>query len=369
MWLLNTKTAILHKFDRPENVPGGYAILSHVWGKDEEEDTFQATRDAAKQCKDIATRRRKFSSVISAPLSILAQPQKPIREQGGTISGGSQDSSAKDSNTAATRTLATPRDSMSPKIRNFLIQAEKEGYEWAWSDTCCIDRTSSAELTEAINSMFQYYSLSDVCYAYLVDVPPDTSPDSDIFRNSQWHERGWTLQELLAPRIVVFMSNGWTPLGSKYTLANVLEDVTEIPSNVLRLEQDFTAENVATRMSWAAKRRTTRVEDGAYCLLGIFGVNMSTLYGEGQNAFYRLQEEITKNLADTTLLVWGTDPSDAVLVENMSTLESMATKPGVRPLQHAYAPSPKHFSRFGGGDNQPCYRDSAHDEVFTPIFT
>ena len=204
MWLLDTKTAILHKFRRPEDAPGGYAILSHVWGKEEEEDSFQKVQDAAKRFKDIATPTRHISSAPSTHSSprttesgdLGVQQQGATEEQGDPLCETLQDSLGNDSNTARTRPEAqaqatSPRDLVSPKIRNFLIQAETEGYEWAWSDTCCIDKTSSTELTEAINSMFQYYSLSEVCYAYLVDVPQNTSPDSiSKFRTSKWHQRG-----------------------------------------------------------------------------------------------------------------------------------------------------------------------------------
>ena len=244
-------------------------------------------------------------------------------------------------------TSVTPRDLISTKIRNFLTQAEKDGYEWAWSDTCCIDKTSSTELTEAINSMFRYYALSDVCYVYLADVPAEAPKHASPFTSSRWHTRGWTLQELLAPQNVLFMSRDWTPLGNKCTLAEMLERVTSIPTSVLRLEEDFATMSIATRMSWAARRTTTRVEDEAYCLLGIFGVNMPTIYGEGRNAFYRLQEEIVRSSVDTTLLVWGFDFGFWANIKDIATLESMANTQGTEfehpPTRHAFASSPQKF--------------------------
>ena len=147
------------------------------------------------------------------------------------------------SENAAKRPLprVNPRDLLSPKIREFLIQAEKHGFDWAWADTlCCIDKASSAELTEAINSMFRYYSLSTVCYAYLSDASQENVRSRIVgpgfFRSSRWHTRGWTLQELLALTTVLFMSHQWTELGNKYTLAEELEIITGIPARVLRFE-------------------------------------------------------------------------------------------------------------------------------------
>ena len=158
--------------------------------------------------------------------------------------------------------------------------AEEHGLEWAWADTCCIDKTSSAELTEAINSMFEYYSRSYVCYAYLSDVPGRLSARSDLywkmqFQFSKWYSRGWTLQELIAPKTLIFMAEDWSRLGTKYELAPLLGDMENMPpTSVLRFEMDFSETSVAQRMSWAARRATTRVEDEAYCLFGLFGINM-----------------------------------------------------------------------------------------------
>ncbi|KAH9924635.1 uncharacterized protein BXZ73DRAFT_91226 [Epithele typhae] len=184
---------------------------------------------------------------------------------------------------------------VSKKIRDFLIFAKRDGYDWAWADTCCIDKTSSAELTEAINSMFRYYSLAHICYVFLNDVEesqPGAPTFGASFRRSRWHTRGWTLQELLAPREVVFLSR-------------ILKQATGIPKAVLRSDKGITDVSIAARMSWASKRKTTRIEDEAYCLFGRFGVSMPTLYGEGRKAFYRLQEEIMKTSLDLSLFAWG----------------------------------------------------------------
>lgn len=251
MWLLDTARAELHFFANPEDVPKpGFAILSHTWGKDEQ--TFQDVQRIRLECA---------------------------------------------------KTYENPRNVVSDKIRKCCELAERDGYEWVWNDTCCIDKTSSAELSEAINSMFRYYSLSGVCYAYLEDVPPETASASEylVFKESRWHKRGWTLQELIAPQIVIFLSSSWTFIGSKVELAQHLQRATEIPISLLRCEAEISEFSISQRMSWASCRLTTRKEDEAYALLGIFDISMPTLYGEGTNAFFRLQEEIIRRYPDTTL--------------------------------------------------------------------
>ena len=250
MWLLNTARAELHYFVSPEGVPGGYAILSHVWDAQNEQ-SFQDLQALTAQCR---------------------------------IQG------------------VNPRDSpaVASKIRQCCRLAELHGYEWVWIDTCCIDKTSSAELSEAINSMFRYYYLAELCYAYLADVD-----DLQGFAESKWHTRGWTLQELLAPPVLLFISRDWTTLGSKADLATVVSRITGIPTTVLKFEEPLSNVSIAQRMSWAAFRQTTRLEDRAYSLMGIFGVNMPTLYGEGRRAFRRLQEEVMKQSVDTSLFAWG----------------------------------------------------------------
>jgi len=204
--------------------------------------------------------------------------------------------------------------------------------------SCCIDKNSLTELSESINSMFRWYRDAAICYAYLSDVDDenslsdlnfqfepnyrrgDNSPGSDkvnllemhalrvAFSKSRWFERGWTLQELIAPDRVVFFAKYWCRLGSKEVLSALIESITGIDKSVLLPAEDRTALSsisIAARMSWAARRRTTRLEDRAYCLLGIFDVNMPLLYGEGNRAFLRLQEEIMKTHGDQSLFAWG----------------------------------------------------------------
>lgn len=208
------------------------------------------------------------------------------------------------------------------KLLGCCKKAAEHGFSWVWIDTCCIDKKSSAELSEAINSMYEWYKASTICYAYLQDVtveqPAPTPPskrrkidgrvkaaryDVTDFTRSRWFTRGWTLQELLAPKVVEFYTSEWEEIGTKTSLAVSLAAKTDIPIRILR-GQDPASCSIAQRMSWASLRQTTREEDTTYCLLGLFNVNMPLLYGEGRKAFLRLQELIMKQEEDYTLFAW-----------------------------------------------------------------
>lgn len=328
MRLINVETFELESFADHRSTPD-YAILSHTWGAEE----------------------------------VLFHEVQPVTE-------------------------ATKEKLGWKKIEYTCSQAQKDGLKYAWVDTCCIDKSSSAELSEAINSMFAWYEESEVCYAYLADVDrqpkehrassehdaagdgpgpaidrarlgrqsfivtvdedaatvkeeshsglstearddpglqkardshkvqsDDTkrldSVDSgyvstfeDQFKASRWFTRGWTLQELVAPRHLEFYSSQWKALGSLRDLAPIVKTVTNIPMTVILHDVHAMSLCAARRMSWAAARNTTRLEDQAYSLLGLFRVNMPLLYGEGQNAFVRLQEEILRVSGDTSILAW-----------------------------------------------------------------
>ncbi|VUC26757.1 unnamed protein product [Clonostachys rosea] len=222
--------------------------------------------------------------------------------------------------------------------------AKERGLKWIWIDTLCIDKTSSSELSEAINSMYKWYEGSTICFVYLWDVYnrlDDTSLSqwpvrtSDI-RRSRWFTRGWTLQELIAPRYIEFYTFDWVEVGTKRSLERQISERTGIPAQVLRGESPL-SHNVAERMSWASKRVTTRDEDMAYCLMGLFGVNMPLLYGEGRKAFLRLQEQILKQEDDYTIFMWFQSQD--------STTYRRA------PLRGAWCPSPADFTRSSEPDN------------------
>jgi hypothetical protein len=196
------------------------------------------------------------------------------------------------------------------KIRFCGEEAARHGLQYFWVDTCCIDKSSSAELQESINSMFRWYRDAAECYVYLSDVSRPAFDSSDklnqlpwesAFRKSRWFTRGWTLQELIAPASVEFFSKDWEKLGNKKSLERHIHEIAGIPVKVLRGGplSDF---GVTDRMLWADKRETTREEDKAYSLLGIFDVHMPLIYGEGRdNALARLREEIGRVLKGKSL--------------------------------------------------------------------
>lgn len=183
------------------------------------------------------------------------------------------------------------------KIEKSCEQALLDGLEHVWVDTVCIDKSSSAELSEAINSMFGWYRNSALCYAYLSDLP------AVELRESRWFTRGWTLQEIIAPKEVKFYDKHWRSKGTKSGLISQLNEITGIDKIIL-LGGNLRLISVARKISWAAKRKTTRVEDMAYCLLGLFDISMPMLYGEGNKAFRRLQENIVREYDDHSLFAW-----------------------------------------------------------------
>ncbi|KAI1352654.1 hypothetical protein F5Y01DRAFT_324146 [Xylaria sp. FL0043] len=266
MWLLNTD-----KLDRPELVEVAeesaprYAILSHTWDKDEV--TFQDMQ---------ALSRRQWSRAVSQTASTI-QSKKGFN-----------------------------------KIRKAAALAAEHGYNYIWVDTCCINKTSSAELSEAINSMFRWYKKASICYAYMEDVKHGYHDSKGGFfsllcQDSRWFTRGWTLQELIAPEDVMFYGGDWGYLGSKAHDEDVRGSLAEITGIDVRVLEGVIQPNeisIAARMRWASQRRTTRLEDAAYCLMGLFDVNMPLLYGEGTKAFIRLQEEILRSSNDHSIFAW-----------------------------------------------------------------
>jgi hypothetical protein len=181
-------------------------------------------------------------------------------------------------------------------------QAKRDGLQYFWIDSCCIDKTSSAELSEAINSMFRWYRNAAKCYVYLSDISISESLShsqlswESSLTQSRWFTRGWTLQELLAPLSVDFFSREGTWFGDRISLELLIHQITGITPQALQGDP-LALFTVEERMSWAARRKTTLEEDQAYCLIGIFDISLPVIYGEGKTkAFRRLQEEIKKTL-------------------------------------------------------------------------
>ncbi|ERF72006.1 hypothetical protein EPUS_09511 [Endocarpon pusillum Z07020] len=193
--------------------------------------------------------------------------------------------------------------------------------KYAWIDTCCIDKSSTAELSESTNSMFKWYHQAAVCFAFFAD----WEPEDQTFTHCQWFTRGWTLQELVASETLIFYDKTWQARGNKLAYCSEVARISRISEAGLTGQTQLADVPVAVRLSWAAERITTREEDIAYSLLGIFDINMPMLYGEGHKAFLRLQEEIIKNYVDMSIFAWKALPGTCQ--DNMGIL----------------APSPREF--------------------------
>jgi hypothetical protein len=186
------------------------------------------------------------------------------------------------------------------KLKFCAEQARHDGLRYFWVDTCCIDKSNHTELHEAINSMFRWYQNATRCYVYLSDISASAYENSEefelawepAFRASKWFTRGWTLQELVAPASVEFFTKDGRRLGDKRSLKQQIHEITGIALPALQ-GMPLSQFDIDERFKWAETRQTTREEDWAYCLLGIFGVFMSLIYGEGKaHAVHRLRKAI-----------------------------------------------------------------------------
>ncbi|KAF4333637.1 ankyrin repeat-containing protein, partial [Fusarium beomiforme] len=213
------------------------------------------------------------------------------------------------------------------KIKTSSGVAALANIKYLWIDTCCIDKANNVELTRAINTMYYWYRGAHVCFAYLVDVPSNDDPyaPESYFSKSRWFTRGWTLQELIAPSDVIFFADNWTRIGSRRELSSVISGVTGIPVRFLLGASPLRDASIAQRMSWASQRETTEVEDIAYCLLGIFDIHMPLIYGERENAFRRLQEEILKVTDDQSIFAWRLDADVQVIKDDGPLASSPAS--------------------------------------------
>ncbi|KIJ65598.1 hypothetical protein HYDPIDRAFT_88378, partial [Hydnomerulius pinastri MD-312] len=201
------------------------------------------------------------------------------------------------------------------KLRDFCRVAKSSGFKWAWSDTCCIDKTNNAELGESITSMFLWYRNSALTIVYLWDVHGN-SPEA--MEKSIWFTRGWTLQELLAPPVIQFYKKDWTPCGqggrdeegelynhkSNSELVKRLSRASNVAEEHLG---NFIpgAESAREKLRWASARTVFKAEDRAYSMVGIYRLKKFYIhYGEKEAAFHRMQEELMNHSDGLDLLDW-----------------------------------------------------------------
>ncbi|KAK7983381.1 hypothetical protein PG989_010783 [Apiospora arundinis] len=287
--LINTKRyELVESYEIPAPFPPPYVILSHTWISPQDEITYQ----------DFQRRRRDIEKGTFKPKGWA-------------------------------------------KLRQYCDRVARDGWEWAWMDTCCIDKTNEAETQLAIFAMFRWYKEADVCIAYLADVHADkvvsrraqNEPDLDevpypdtmhdttspahlalkpFVVKSKWFTRGWTLQELIAPKDLYFVDHAWRRLGNREHWYDAIRMACGIEPRYFGgfNPWDFHACSIATRMNWASRRETTLEEDEAYSLLSLFGLSMPLIYGEGRwRAFYRLQSELIMHYDDDSIYAWRADPS------------------------------------------------------------
>jgi hypothetical protein len=192
------------------------------------------------------------------------------------------------------------------KLQGACLTVIKLGIEWIWIDTVCIDRSSSVEVSDSVNSIFRWFRNSQFCIVYLDDLCPDDEGSASFrqLKACRWMTRSWTLQEVIAPRDVRFFSRRWTQIGTKESLLLQISVITGVDPDVLMDADRLPDVSAGRKMSWAANRSTTFVEDLAYSLVGIFGLYTTVSYGEGSIAFIRLQKEILRTSKDATLFLW-----------------------------------------------------------------
>ncbi|KAK8851011.1 HET domain protein [Apiospora arundinis] len=318
---------LVENVDLPAPVPE-YAILSHTWISPQEEITYQ----------DFQQRKRDIDTGI-------------YKQKGWA------------------------------KLRQYCDRAARDGWEWAWMDTCCIDKTNGVDTSKAINAMFRYYQNAAQCYAYLDDVDTDkvlsrtgfeecdlddvpgenNVADPTTFSHkalksflvkAKWFTRGWTLQELLAPPDLVFLDQAWRRIGTRECWSQAIKEACKIDAQHLSnfSPTDYTSCSIAMRFSWASQRETTVEEDETYSLIGLFGVSLSLTYGEGRwKAFNRLQEALINAYDDDSIFAWLFGKTTKGLLSG-SQQEVMASSNGQR--RGILAPSIRE------------YRDASHIVTF-----
>lgn len=310
MRLVNSYSLEFREFETGSCPP--YAILSHTWGGEEvlyqdmlwiqdyrrtHESDSLSTNDEGESQERSSARSGNAASGSRLPARSLSDGDEecpPYEEV--------EETSTEDQSTA--RSLRARHGYQ--KILKIAEHCRVSQIGFFWIDTCCIDKSNGMEVSEAVLSAYKWYREATVCFVYLADVPPtDALADRDsVFRRSWWFTRGWALVELLAPTARVWFDQDWNFI---FPESPLISEITGIDAGYLE-GANLELACVAKRMSWAAHRHTTKREDVAYCLMGIFGISMSVLYGEGpEKAFIRLQRKILKTTVDTSILAWGYD--------------------------------------------------------------
>lgn len=253
MWLLSTEKLELVYFNNLQEVlekpsPKGYAVSAPIW--------ISSDCEKLKHTNCLRATRKGYAILSHVWASGHLSAEQTFEDVQKLILKGKT-------------SYEDEGNGIHAKVRGCARVAKQLGFGWVWNDTCCIDKRNNAELEGAINSMYRWYAEAAICLAYLHDVPDGcavkTQPSA--FRGSNWFKRGWTLQELLAPRCLVFLSNQWKYLGTKAGLADLLQEITAIDADVLTFRLPIQRVSIARRMSWASNRKTSKTEDEAYSLL------------------------------------------------------------------------------------------------------
>ncbi|OTA95669.1 hypothetical protein M434DRAFT_184886 [Hypoxylon sp. CO27-5] len=259
--VINVRTFEFEEFFNESEVFGKYAILSHRWSGDEV--SFQKMNEAGI--------RKRLAGRFELMLHSVHHGFRKIR--------------------------ATCR-----------LAREVYGLQYVWIDSCCINQEDAHEKQASINSMFRWYKNASVCIVHLYNHDDSHNfPTRENLPRDNWFKRGWTLQELLAPKKVHFYSANWYLIGSKNDYSAEIKDITGIPEEAITNKCRLDKYSVAQRMSWAAERETTQGEDVAYCLFGIFDiVDMQKLYGLGAvEAFRLLLKKIIERTNDMSIFGWS----------------------------------------------------------------
>jgi hypothetical protein len=232
------------------------------------------------------------------------------------------------------------------KLKGFakFVKVHIPTIQWLWLDTCCIDRSSSQEVSEAVNTMFKWYRRSAVCLAYLKDVKD--AGNLEQMRGSVWFTRGWILQELVAPRLVLFLTRDWDVVGHKgnfdgtpgplnisagLLLHSMITKITDIPEFILEDYDHAGRLSVEERFAWTKGRETTKAEDLSYCLFGIFDVSLPIIYGEGEgNARECLMAELSRGSEELKASRIRNEQRAKIIIESLDYLERTRRKKGIK---------------------------------------